>query len=284
MKYKIKPRGRYRFLYLYLIVLFGVLIISIFLVKVSEIDNYLRQTTDTIIGDAKQISEKSYIEGKKKEPVYFTLPGAEPVRALVEDYTKPNSLWTLVNKLNSLPENYEPSGLTVPNVTKAYSIAVREDIVEPIESMFAAASSEGVSLILASGYRSYETQNKLFNDAARSVGYQRANESIALPGQSEHQTGLSVDLAASNNNCYITSCFADTNGGIWLAKNAHRFGFTLRYPENKEQITGYIFEPWHFRFVGIDLATALYISDLTLEEAYTHLETSLATLVQNGAL
>lgn len=108
--------------------------------------------------------------------------------------------------------------------------------------------------------------------------------SVAQPGQSEHQTGLAVDIVPSSRDCYIQECFKDMPEGIWLAENAQKFGFILRYPSGKEGLTGYGFEPWHFRFVGIDLATALYESGLTLEESWPYLQSARQSLIDNNLI
>jgi D-alanyl-D-alanine carboxypeptidase len=124
----------------------------------------------------------------------------------------------------------------------------------------------------------------IFSSLAASVGETVANQSIARPGQSEHQTGLAVDISTVSRNCYLQECFADTSDGQWLANNSYKYGFILRFPEDKVAITGYQYEPWHFRYVGVDLATALYESGLTLDEAWPYLEKALTTLKSNGAI
>lgn len=229
------------------------------------------------------------IEAKKKEPVYITLPGAQPIRALVEDYTIPTSIWVLVNKQNAIPEDYIPANLTAPNLplrsgTGSPEMHVRGDIVQPLEQLFAAASQDGRQLMVGSAYRSAITQRSLFNGYVASAGYETASKYSALPGHSEHQLGLGVDISTLSQNCYLEECFTSTPDGEWLANNAHKFGFALRYLKGKEAITGYNFEPWHYRYVGIDLATALHESGFTLEEAWPHLQQAYATLKANRAL
>lgn len=232
---------------------------------------------------------KAAIEAKKKEPVYISLPGAKQIRAIVEDYTKPDSIWVLINKDRSLPVNYTPSNLTIPSVAtrtdkSAGEQSVRADIADKIKIMFDAALADGHNLMIGSGFRSADLQGTYFYGLANSVGESTANISIARPGQSEHQTGLAIDISTLSRSCYLDNCFATTADGEWLALNSYKFGFILRYPENKTSITGYQYESWHFRYVGVDLATALYESNLTLEEAWPYLETALATLKKNRAL
>lgn len=229
------------------------------------------------------------IEKKKKEPVYITLPGATKIRAIVENYEQPESLWTLANKTHSLPTDYIPSPISVPSVATRTDKttdeqSVRTDITNKVKILFDAAAADGHNLMIGSGYRSASLQAVYFNALAASVGDTVANQSIARPGQSEHQTGLAIDISTLSQSCYLNECFATTADGEWLAANSYKYGFILRYPKDKVTITGYQYEPWHFRYVGVNLATALHESNLTLEEAWSYLETALSTLKENRAL
>lgn len=229
------------------------------------------------------------IEAKKKEPVYINLPGAKTIQAPVENYEDPSNIWTLVNKQRALPMAYVPEGLAMPDVqVRSNSTTdeklVRSVIIEPLSQLFAAAAKDGHSLMIGSAYRSSATQASLFESYVASAGYAEATMYSAHAGHSEHQTGLAVDISTTSQQCYLSACFINTADGQWLAENAHKFGFHLRYQEGKEAITGYNFEPWHYRYVGVPLATALYQSGLTLEQAWPYLETALATLRENRAL
>lgn len=141
----------------------------------------------------------------------------------------------------------------------------------------------GINLKIGSAYRSYEYQTNLFNSNANRYGAEITNQTIARPGHSEHQLGLAVDIVAKSGACYIETCFENLKEGEWLENNAHNFGFILRYPKNKESITGYSYEPWHFRYVGTELSKALYESNLTLDEAQSYLQQALTTLKNNNA-
>lgn len=225
----------------------------------------------------------------KKQPVYITLPGAKSIRAIVEDYKNPNSIWQLVNRTNGLSVDYVPADIIIPDVPtrtdkSTGERSVRTDITKPLKEMFDAAASFSYQLVIGSGYRSANLQSIYFNSAVASSGLTEAAKYVARPGQSEHQTGLAVDITTVSRACYLTECFADTSDGQWLAKNSYKYGFILRYQSGKESITGYNYEPWHFRYVGIDLATALYESDLMLEEAYPYLLEAQNTLIKHGAL
>lgn len=258
----------------------GVLLALLYIPSIKTIEITYQNNSQSISARA----EYAIIEAKKLEPVYIKLPGASEIRAIVENYHSSGSLWLLVNKTHPISSSYVPSNLISPNLTKAGDIKLRSDIVEKLTEMFNAASTRGVDLKIASGYRSYEYQKTLFSNLEAGVGTTTANQSIALPGQSEHQTGLALDIASSLGTCYIEECFSGTQSGQWLADNSYLYGFILRYPKGKEDITQYVYEPWHFRYVGPDLAKALHDSGLTLEEAYPYTETALSKLIENKAI
>lgn len=235
-------------------------------------------------------AEMAAREAKKKEPVYITLPGAQPIRAIVEDYNRDDSLWAIANKTTPLADiHYVPKHLVVPDVAARMDKgveerSVRQEVAEPLKAMFAAAEAEGHMLMVGSAYRSAELQMLYFNNYVLASGLELANQYSAKPGQSEHQLGLSVDISTVSRQCYLSECFTSTPDGEWLANNAYKYGFFMRYPKGKEAITGYNFEPWHYRYVGVDLATAIHQSGLTFEEARPYLEQALATLKKNGAI
>ncbi len=246
-----------------------------------------QQVEDKLLADAK--SATAAAEAKKNEPVYITLPGADKILAYISDYTQPENIWMIVSKTHPISTDYVPANLKIPDVETRTDKSdaersARSDIETPIKDMFEAASESGYSLMIGSGYRSAALQATYFNSLARSVGEEVANQTIARPGQSEHQTGLAIDLTTVSRYCYLSECFASTPEGIWLAANSYKYGFILRYPEEKVSVTGYSYEPWHFRYVGVELATALHQSGLALDEAWPYLETALATLKTNGAV
>jgi len=230
---------------------------------------------------------KDYIaqlEARKTEPVYTTLPGADKIEVLRDVYTDDDSLWKMVNKQETVSVDYVPQGLVLPSVpVSAGDRVVRTEVADALVRLFDAAQQDGYSLMVGSAYRSASYQQGLFNSYVASAGYDEASKYSALPGHSEHQLGLAVDLSTLSQQCFLSACFIGTAEGQWLAAHAHEYGFTLRYPEGKEAITGYNFEPWHYRYVGIPLATALHQSDLTLEEAWPYLQTALETLKKNRA-
>ena len=184
--------------------------------------------------------------------------------------TDPDSPWVVVNKKQPLkPKDYVPSGLRTPNMESDAGQQVNEQTALALEALNAAATAEGVKLKLASAYRSYDTQTEIYDSEVRGFGQAQADRESARPGHSEHQTGWAADLGAANGKCEIRSCFADTPECKWLAANAHVFGFIIRYAEGKEHITGYMYEPWHLRFVGTNLSTEMHNKKiLTLEEFF----------------
>lgn len=175
----------------------------------------------------------------------------------------------IVNKKHRLPRDYQPEGLRQPDVSCDGHQIVCEPVATQIEQMFREASADGVSMILVSGYRSWQLQCHLFEKRTREHGIEDTLRYLARPGFSEHQTGLAVDLSdATRPETKLEATFAGTAAGEWLAMHAHRFGFHLRYPEGGEPVTGYAWEPWHFRFVGARLATLLKDRGQTLEEYF----------------
>ncbi|MCU9612940.1 M15 family metallopeptidase [Caldibacillus lycopersici] len=190
----------------------------------------------------------------------------------VNTIQNPTNLLVLANKTYYLPSNYRPDNLVQPNVPFVFQGAeqnfMRKEAADALEDMFATAKEEGINLIARSGFRSYQTQEAVFNREVNEVGYDQAILAVAVPGTSEHQTGLTMDITANSVNQQLVEEFGKTKEGIWLRDNAHRFGFILRYPEGKEDITKYMYEPWHFRYIGIEAATIIYENDWTLEEFF----------------
>lgn len=187
----------------------------------------------------------------------------------------PASRWVVVNKLRPLnPLNYVPTDLVTPNlplrVPGNESMQLRSEPAQALEQMFAAAKLAGLNLLVSSGYRSYSYQVTLYNSYVKSKGQATADQQSARPGFSEHQTGLAVDVGVTNHKCELESCFADTPEGKWVAANAYLYGYIIRYTADKVAITGYEYEPWHLRYVGISLATEMHKQNIeTLEEFFS---------------
>ena len=181
-----------------------------------------------------------------------------------------DSLWVVVDKLRRLkPKKYVPKGLVTMSVPHTYTPVLRRDAAKAYVKMFRAARRDGIDLVVQSSYRSYSAQVSVYNGWVASIGRKAADLQSARPGYSEHQIGLSVDIAAADRACTIQACFGRTPEGKWLTRNAPRFGWHLRYPRGKTSVTGYIYEPWHWRFVGVELATELSKTPkITLEEFF----------------
>lgn len=185
--------------------------------------------------------------------------------------TDPTSPWVVVNKLRPLsPKTYEPADLRTPSMqVESSDMQVNSQTATALEALSTAAESEGIELIVASAYRSHDEQVTIYNSMVRGYGQDEADRQSARPGYSEHQTGWAADLGAASGKCRIEACFADTKEGKWLAASAYKYGFIIRYAEGKESITGYEYEPWHVRYVGIELATEMYNKHIqTLEEFF----------------
>ena len=180
----------------------------------------------------------------------------------IADY---DSLTACVNKQNKLPEDYEPEDLVdLPDNFRVWPYPMRKAAADSIIRMSKAAMAEGYGIIRAqSNYRSFSGQENLYNRYVSEDGVREADRYSARPGHSEHQTGYVTDLSGDRKDL---SLFAEYSGYDWVMENAHRFGFIQRYPKDKEYITGYMYESWHFRYVGEGAATIMYDYGWTLEE------------------
>jgi D-alanyl-D-alanine carboxypeptidase len=216
-------------------------------------------------------TQKSHENLLNLKAVYFNNIKVVDGKSTIQN---PANVLALVNKYNYLPNNYIPNDLVRPNVEfsftdlkleKAY---MRKEAAAALEQMFKDAKNSGIELCAVSGYRAYSRQKNLFDAEVNHVGEVQAEQAVAIPGTSEHQTGLAMDITGKSTELHLTEGFANTKEGKWLAQNAHRFGFILRYPKGKEGITHYEYEPWHFRYVGIKAATIMFKKNWTLEEYF----------------
>jgi D-alanyl-D-alanine carboxypeptidase len=189
--------------------------------------------------------------------------------------TDPNSIWVVVNKIRPLqPEDYAPADLVIPNIPLRGSASngemhVRQVAATAVERMTADAKAQGINFMLASGYRSYSLQVSVYGSEVKSYGQAKADSESARPGFSEHQTGLAIDLEDAGRTCEVADCFANLPEGKWLAANAYKYGFLLRYPQDKQSVTGYRYEPWHIRYIGTDLSNEMHKDNIqTLEEFF----------------
>ena len=170
----------------------------------------------------------------------------EPLIEERDGFTYVNGI-LIVNKSYSIPKNFDPAGIA-PEVQAAF------------DAMKAAALEDGIQLTIISGYRPYRQQDSTYHNYAARDGKEAADRYSARPGHSEHQTGLAMDLNS------LSSGFGDTEAGKWIAAHCAEYGFILRYPQGKEEETGYMYEPWHIRYLNVELAEAITESGLSLEE------------------
>lgn len=172
--------------------------------------------------------------------------GGEPLIEERDGFTYVNGI-LIVSKSYAIPENYDPAGIA-PEAQTAF------------DAMKAAAQEDGIKLKIISGYRPYRQQDSTYHNYAARDGKEAADRYSARPGHSEHQTGLAMDLNS------LSSGFGDTEAGKWIAAHCAEYGFILRYPQGKEEETGYMYEPWHIRYLNVELAKAITESGLSLEE------------------
>jgi D-alanyl-D-alanine carboxypeptidase len=187
-----------------------------------------------------------------------------PIGAGADD---PTSLTVVVNKSRALPSTYAPTDLRRP-AGVGNTLPLRAIAAAAAERMAADMAAVGIQLRMSSGYRSYSRQQTLYNGFVAREGVAGADEHSARPGYSEHQTGLAADFD-DGTGCNLNACFQNTAGGRWLAENAWRYGFILRYGDGWQPTVGYRFEPWHYRFVGETVAADMHDRGvLTLEEYF----------------
>ncbi len=197
-------------------------------------------------------------------PLPTTSASPSPSVPPVYDIDAAGSLYVVVNKQRPLnPITYKPKLATVNGVSIAASIA------DQYKAMAAGmkAARAGI-LILNSGYRSFDSQTRIHANQVARLGLAAGEALAARPGYSEHQTGLAVDVSAKGQGCAIYTCFAKTTAGRWLAANAYQYGFILRYYNGQTAIHGYQFEPWHYRFVGVEIATLMKLKRIGVLERF----------------
>ena len=200
-------------------------------------------------------------------------PTPKPARTPFFNIDDPNSITVVVNKHRPLnPSNFESPDMSVPTaLSNPYSRPLRTEAAQALDRMATDAAAAGIQLSVASAYRSYDTQVATYNGFVARDGQAQADTYSARPGHSEHQTGLAVDLN-DGGPCQVDVCFADTAAGQWLAANSWQYGFIVRYPNGYDSITGYQYEPWHFRYVGTRVSTAMHNLNIPTLEQFFNLE------------
>lgn len=242
----------------------------------SNKGNNISQDENGIVENNTNINDENLSEVPSVNGVgHLTTEEVKRVKAAIEADTQ--GYFKLVNKENILDENYKPENLAIPNVgiTKDRSNEqnfVRVDIADDVEAFLGAAKVAGHEIFLSSGYRSSNLQSILYNNDLLSNGGIESGY-VAAPGTSEHQLGVAIDLTSHNVNLELTEEFENTSEGQWALENAHKYGFILRYKADKEAITGYKYEPWHYRYIGDkDIAKLCDEKNITLEELLDYME------------
>ncbi|QIB70391.1 M15 family metallopeptidase [Aminipila butyrica] len=179
-------------------------------------------------------------------------------------------LFLLVNKENSVSRDYKPEDLTAVKYfapdRPEQGRYLRAKAADAFHELSEAAAAEGYEIIVTTAYRSYGFQETLYSNYVKTHGQAEADTFSAQPGKSEHQTGLAADVSSPSVQYQLTRDYIDTPEGKWLNDNAYKFGFIIRFPKGKEDITGYVYEPWHIRYVGKTAAKEIFDEGLTLEE------------------
>lgn len=178
-----------------------------------------------------------------------------------------NELLILVNKVYHLNESYAPTDIVNTGLLYSYEgNKIKSEVYQAFINMYNAAKSENLSLIINSSYRTYATQKKLYDERVVTYGVKEADEYAARPGHSEHETGLALDIWAYNTDLD----FEETEEFRWMQEHAHEYGFILRYPKGSEHLTGYSYESWHYRYLGIEMATKVKEEGITYDEYYAY--------------
>jgi D-alanyl-D-alanine carboxypeptidase len=242
-----------------------VLLISFYLVinnpDQSNQETVSEETTQEVVEETSEpqleTKEETPVEKAIEENLSQPSPTPEPTTSqwpVLLSIDEASSVTVVVNKKHKLPENYAPG--------------LRSITSNALSQLTNAATNAGIKLKTISSYRSYSTQVSTYNKWVNQSGQAAADTFSARPGHSEHQTGLAVDVGASNGTCDLETCFGNTPEGKWVAANAQNYGFIIRYPNGKDAITGYQYEPWHLRYVGVDIAKAVVASGLTLDQYF----------------
>lgn len=223
------------------------------------------------------------------DPEYDNNGETDITRALIaraaemQDYSHPpgedappissvdDNILLLVNKTHPLSRDYAADDMvtvdrTVDGVGTAETHMMRKAAADAMNRLIDGAEQAGYSIKLRTAYRSYDYQDTLFNSYASKHGEEEANKFSARPGESEHQTGMCADVSSPSVSYGLSYSYGETEEGKWLSEHAHEYGYIIRYLKDKEDITGYVYEPWHIRYVGTDAAAEIYEKGICLEE------------------
>ena len=226
-----------------------------------------------IVQDPYYIYEKTaaYLSAEKdtvRERVEYVNAGRDKEAYVdVKEADLSKGILVNINKYYQFPEGYSPDDLVQIDAKYGLQSYLRREAYAAYEEMDAAATADGMRLLIVSAYRSYDKQVSLYNSYVANDGVEAADTYSARPGHSDHQTGLVVDVLSPTTDF---SDFYQSPEAKWLAENAHKYGFIMRYPEGKDDVTGYEYEAWHFRYIGRETAAKVYESGLTYDEYYAY--------------
>lgn len=254
--YKKKPKYRVRFRFKVIAIVLVVLIVTGF--------NYL---LSPMAGQEPGEKGTKATAGETTEPAQQVNATPDTKGQAVD---KTSEYLLLVNKKNKLSPKYQPKDLVTlkqeTNTAVTQYHQLRKKAAKAFYLLAKAAKKKGHTIVATTGYRPYEYQKSLFQTYSNKDGAKAANTYSAKPGYSEHQTGLAADVTSPSVGFTLDRGYGEKKEGKWLAQNAHKFGYIIRYPKGKEDVTGYEYEPWHIRYVGKTAAAKIYKKNGTLEE------------------
>ena len=214
---------------------------------------------EEVIPDARPVKEESgFVKAEKSETETTSSAGIFEV----------GSINQVVNKDYPLAADYVPNDLVWMDLAGTRDTQMRAEAAAGLEKLFKAAQAQGIELYCCSGYRSYGLQDELYQYHIETLGKEEADLVSAKPGTSEHQTGLVMDVTSESVGFDLLESFGQTKEGAFVRDHAHEYGFIIRYPQGKTSSTGYSYEPWHIRYLGVELARDVKNSGKTLEEYY----------------
>ena len=248
-------------------------------------DSYTGKITNISSVNPTEEINKPTVEYKPKSTEIVREPAvfcglADPNDAITLTEEEALSYLALVNRCYRVSSEFKIGDLTIVEVASVNTNwgphLLRESAARALEEMFHEATEEGLVLLARNGYRPHERQEMFHQIAIDRWGLEEGRRISAVPGHSEHQLGLAMDLTTHSIDEKLVEEFAQTPEGIWVNQNAHRFGFIISYPYGREEDTGFIYEPWHIRFVGVEAATEMYNAGQILEEFLWHSNSSFA--------
>jgi len=254
---------------------FALMIVGILLAPVVGISSDTKHTEEPLVNPTPSPTPSAAVSSTPSPTPDTTKTDTGHTLKQEEDgnwYIDENEYLIIVNKSYRLSENYSPGDLIYADICSTGYCFMRTTAANAFHQMKNAALEEGIDLTFSSAFRDETYQNVLYEQYIEEEGQEAADTYSARGGYSEHETGLVVDMLSVSNpeSAFDTYAFAQTEESQWLAAHAHEYGFILRYPEGKEEITGYMYESWHYRYVGVEEAAAIHNAgeNISMEEYY----------------